>query len=73
MNLVARGVISVLAGIGGGAIGYLAMTHAIEASPSSFASVGQTNSLIVSIFAPFILVTLAIYWYLSAIPVRSNA
>ena len=67
MSMGIRAVISVLAGLGSGAIGFWVMWNVIKWSSNSQPGVGHNVWLIVGIFAPIVAVTILVFWALSRI------
>jgi hypothetical protein len=65
MSMSIRAVISVLAGLGSGAIGFWVMWNVIGWVTSSYPGVGHNAWLLTGIFAPIVAVTIVVFWTLS--------
>ena len=65
MSMGIRAIISVLAGLGSGAIGFWVMWTVIEGVTASHPGTGHDAWLVVSIFAPIVAVTIVVFWALS--------
>jgi hypothetical protein len=69
MMFLTRAVIAILAGVGSGLIGFWAMWNAILASGAGYPGVGFDTWLVGSIFAPGVLVALAVFHIISGLEV----
>jgi hypothetical protein len=67
MSMGIRAVISVLAGLGSGALGFWVMWNVIKWTSHSHPGVGHDAWLVVGIFAPIVAVTIVVFWALSRI------
>lgn len=68
MSMLSRALIALLAGIGAGLVGFWAVCTWVSGLADANPSNNYDAYLVCGIFAPFIAVTLAVYWALSRTP-----